>query len=46
MRVEKNHKLEELLIRLGLELTVRIKLLDSHGYGDQNPFLEVSSFMR
>jgi hypothetical protein len=40
MRVEKIHKLEEVLIRLGLELADRMKLLNNHGYGDQNPFLE------
>lgn len=46
MRVERNHKLEELLIRLGLELADRMKLLNNHGYGDQNPFLESHIFYK
>jgi hypothetical protein len=46
MRVGKNHNLEEMLIRLGLELVHRMKLLNNHCYGDQNLFLERLIFIR
>jgi hypothetical protein len=46
MRVERNDKLVELLIRLGLELSDRMNLLNNHGYGDQTLFLERLIFFR
>jgi hypothetical protein len=40
MRVERNGELEELLIRLGLELSDRMKLLKNYSYSYQTPFLK------
>jgi hypothetical protein len=44
--MKRNHKMEELLIRLGLELADRMTWLNNHCYGEQTPFLERLIFVR
>lgn len=43
--MERNHRLEDLMMRIGLELEDRMKLIN-HGYGEETNLLECLIFCK